>query len=85
MNTVIRNGKIVWKHGLYYLYFILNLKYLGWLYREYIRAAKNGGFCGELLSESDFETILVTFCCCDYGTSASEAVQKIVTYQKNYQ
>ena len=38
---VIRNGKIVWKHGLHCWYFHLNLKYLGWPYREYIKTAKN--------------------------------------------
>ena len=36
LNIVIRNKKIVWKHGPYCWYFRLNLKYLGWLYREYI-------------------------------------------------
>ena len=42
---VIRNGKIVWKHGPYCWYFRLNLKYFGWPYRAYIRTAKNGDFC----------------------------------------
>ena len=36
-------------------------------------------FCDELLSENDFEVILVNFCCYDYGANASEAVQKIST------
>ena len=54
-----------------------NLKYLGWPYKEYIKAAKNGDFCEELLNENDFEAVLVTFCCYDYGANASEAVQKI--------
>ena len=45
---VIRNGKIVWKHGLYCWYFRLNLKCLGWPYRKYIKTAKSGGFCEEL-------------------------------------
>ena len=28
-NIVVRNGKIVWKHGPYLRYFCLELKYLG--------------------------------------------------------
>ena len=83
-NIVVRNGKIVWKHGLYCWYFRLNLKYLGWPYRAYIKTAKNGDFCEELLSENDFEAVLVTFCCYDHGAKASEAVQKIATDQKEY-
>ena len=35
-------------------------------YRKYIKAAKNGGFCEEWLSENDFEAILVNFCCYEY-------------------
>ena len=46
---------------------------------------KNGGVCEELLSESDFEAVLATFCCYDYGANASEVVQKIITNdQKEY-
>ena len=54
-----------------------NLKYLGWPYKEYTKTAKNGDFCEELLNENDFEAVLVTFCCYDYGANVSEAVQKI--------
>ena len=43
-----------------------------------------GGFCEELLSENDFEAVLATFCCYDYGSNASEGVQKIATGQKDY-
>ena len=39
--------------------------------------AKNGDFYEELLSESGFEVVLATFCCCDHGAKAFEAVQKI--------
>ena len=65
----------------------MNLKYLGWPDREYIKAKKkkkekNGGFCEDLLIENDFETVLVTFCCYDDGGNASEAVRKIATDQK---
>ena len=43
------------------------------------QTAKNGGFCEELLSENDFEAVLVNFCCYEYGANASETVQKIST------
>ena len=81
---VIRNGKIVWKHRTYYWYFHMNLKYLGWQYRAYIKTAKNGDFCEEFLSKSDFEAVLATFGCCNHGAKASEAVHKIATDQKEY-
>ena len=32
-----------------------------------------------MLSENDFEAVLVNFCCYKYGSNASEAVQKIST------
>ena len=41
------------------------------------QTAKNGGFFEELLSENDFEAVLVNFCCDEYGVNASKAVQKI--------
>ena len=70
---VIRNGKIVRIHGPYCWYFCLNLKYLVWTCRVcIIKAAKNGDFCKELLSESDFEVVLAIFCCCDHIVKASE-------------
>ena len=49
------------------------------IYRKYIKTAKNGGFCEELLSENDFEAVLVNFCCYEYGANVSESVQKINT------
>ena len=45
---------------------------------------KNGNFCEELLSESDFEIVLATFCCCEHGAKASEAVPKMDKDQKQY-
>ena len=39
------------------------------------QTAKNGGFFEELLSENDFEAVLVNFCCYEYGANGSEAVQ----------
>ena len=41
------------------------------------QTAKNGGFFEELLSENDFEAVLVNFCCYECGANASEAVQRI--------
>ena len=52
-------------------------------YREYIKTAKNVGFCERLLSENDFEAVLDNICCYDYGANACEAVQKIATDQKD--
>ena len=37
-----------------------------------------------LLNEKDFEAVLATFCCYDYGTNTSEAVQNIAIDQKDY-
>ena len=31
-----------------------------------MKTAKNGGFCEELLSENDFEAVLVNFYCYEY-------------------
>ena len=67
---------IALKHGLYCWYFGLNLKCLGWSHRAYIKTAKNGGFCEELLSGNDFTAVLATFCCYDHSSNAAEAVQK---------
>ena len=46
---------------------------------------KNGGFCEELRSGNNFDAVLATFCCYDYGVNASEEVQMIATDQKDYQ
>ena len=46
---------------------------------------KKWQLCEELLSESDFEAVLATSCCYDYGGNASEAIQEIATDQKGYQ
>ena len=40
---------------------------------------KNGGFCEELLSENDFEAVLINFCSYEHiivSSNASVAVQK---------
>ena len=36
-------------------------------------------FYEELLSENDFEAVLVNLCCYEYGANAAEAAQKIST------
>ena len=41
-------------------------------------------FCEELLSENEIEDVLAILGCYEYGAKASEAVQKIVTDQKEY-
>ena len=62
----------------------MNLKYLEWPYREFIKTVKNGGFSEELLSENEFQPVLATFSYYNYGANASETVQKITTDQKEY-
>ena len=37
-----------------------------------------------MLSENNFEAVLATFYCYDYGGNASEALQKIATHQNDY-
>ena len=81
---VIRSRMIVWKHRPYYWYFCLNINNLRWSYRGYIKTAKNGNFCEELLRKNVFEAVLTTFFCYDVSAKASEAVQKIATNQKEY-
>ena len=44
-----------------------------------MKAARDGGFCDELLSENDFEAVLVNLCCYAYCPHASEGVQKTST------
>ena len=73
---VIRNRKMVRKHRWYLLIFALELEIFGVAAQ---RIHQNSIFCEELRSEIGFETILVNFCCYDYGANASEAVQKIST------
>ena len=57
---------------------------MAWIYFDFSikkihRNSKNGGFCEELLSENDFEAVLVNFCCYEYGANAFDAVRKIST------
>ena len=64
---------------------IFLVKHIRWSCREYIKKEENGSFCEELLGKNDFEAILATFCCDEYGPNPSEAVQKISADKKNYQ
>ena len=45
---------------------IMACSYLDFSIQKIIKTAKNGGFCEELLSEDDFEAILINFCCHEY-------------------
>ena len=53
--------------------------YFNFSIKKIHRNSKNGGFCEELLSENDFEAVLVNFCCYEYGANAFDAVRKIST------
>ena len=67
---------MVWKHRPYFLIFsLVELDIFGVAVQRIHQTAKNGTFC----CENDFEAVLLNFCCYDYGTYASEAVQKIST------
>ena len=61
------------------LTFLLKFEIFGVAVHKIHQNSKNGDFCEELLSENDFEAVLVNFCCYDYGANASETVQKIST------
>ena len=56
---------------------IMACSYLNFSIQKIHQNSKNGGFCEELLSENDFEAVLVNFYCYEYGANASEAVQNI--------
>ena len=66
------------------LIFSLELEISGVAVQSIHQNRNNGDLCEELLTENDFEAVLVTFCCYDLGGKASEAVQKIDTDQKEY-
>ena len=70
---------MVSKHGLYFLIFSLELEIFGVAVQRIHQIVKNCAFCEKLLSENNFEIVLVNFCCYDCGTNASEAVQKTST------
>ena len=45
---------------------IIACSYLNLSMQKIHQNSKNGGFCEELLSENDFESVLVNFCCYKY-------------------
>ena len=67
-----------WKQGLYCWYFGLNLKFLQWPYRKYIKTAKT------LLAVRIFFFVFIfcSYCC---SATASEAVVKITTDENDYE
>ena len=71
--------QIVWKQKSYLLIFSLELEIFGVAVKTIHQKVKNGCFCEELLSENDFEAVLVNFCRYNYSANTSEAVQKIST------
>ena len=66
------------------LIFLLELEISGVATEIIHQSSKKCSFCESLLNENDFEAVLATFCCYDYGVNASEAVQEIATNQKDY-
>ena len=62
--------------------FSLELEISGVPYIAYIKTAKSGDFCEEILMENDFEASLATFCGYDHGNKASHTVQKIAVGRK---
>ena len=69
---------------LLFLYEDTHMEKFSNLHQFVFKTAKNGGFCEELLRENDFEAVLASFCCYDYGDNASEAVQKSTTDRNDY-
>ena len=45
---------------------------------------ENGSFSEELLSESDFEAVLASFCCCDYGAKAWKQFRRLLQTRKAF-
>ena len=66
------------------LIFSLELEISGVAVQRIHQNSEKWCLCEELLSENDFDDVLATFCCYDYGTNASEAVQKIATDQEDH-
>ena len=80
----IKNGNIVWKHGSHCWYSYLNLKFLRWPYREYIKIVKMAACSEDFLCWDDFDTVLAIFCSYRYGANISEAAEKIAITGKDY-
>ena len=71
---VIRNGKIVWKHGPIVDIFAWTWNiWGGCMHREHIKGAQNGGFCEKLLSENGcFSHFLLLWLWCQRFWGSSE-------------
>ena len=66
------------------LILLLELEIFGVAVQRIHKNIEKWWFCEELLSENDFEAVLATFFCYEYGANASEAVQKIAANQKDH-
>lgn len=55
------------------------LKFLGWLYKEYIKIAKIVVCSTDFLWKHAFDGVLAIFHYYGYGATSSEAVEKIAT------
>ena len=84
MIIVIRNGKQSGNTGRTVDIFAWTWSIWGGHTKHTSKQQKNGDFWEELLSENDFEAVLITFCCYDHDAKGSEAVQKIATDQKEH-
>lgn len=58
---VMRNGSLVRRQGPYWWYFFLNLKFLWWLPKEYIKIAKTAACSEDFLCRDDFDRVLPVF------------------------
>ena len=78
-----------WKYSLdtraVLLIFSLEFEISGMTVQRIHQNSQNYGLCEEVLSENNFQAVLSTFCCYDYGANASEAVHKIIIDHKDYQ
>ena len=61
------------------LIFSLELEISGVAVQSIHQNRENGDFWEGLVSENNFEAVLASFCCYDYGAKDSEVVQKIAT------
>ena len=71
--------QIVWKHRSYLLIFLLELEIFDTTVQKIHENSKKCWLLWGITYCKWLEAVLVNFCCFDYGTNASEAVQKIST------
>ena len=67
-----------------FLIFLLQLKISGVAVEKYIKLAKMAAFSEDFHCGDNFDAVLAIFCYYGYGTSASEAVEKMATDEKDY-